>query len=264
MSAATRCGDAVPAAPFAILVPNAGAMTLEGTNTWVLPGPAGEPAVVVDPGPDHLRHLSRVQSACPKGIAEIWITHGHQDHVGGAPRLASWAGCPIRAYDPRLSTGEPLPEGEVDTAAGRRVVCLALPGHTGDSVGFVLPDDAGTPMLCGDTVLGRGSTQIAWPDGDLGRYLETLDRMAAAVVEYRVGSLLPGHGPVVRDPAERIARYRAHRLERLDQIRAALAAGQTSVGAILDRVYGDLVGSTRVAAERTVRAQLAYLELPGQ
>lgn len=250
--------------PIRVLVPNPGAMTLEGTNTWVLRGTPGEPAVVVDPGPDHLGHLATVRATCADGIAEIWITHGHQDHVGGAARLAHWADCPIRAYDGRLSTGRPLRAGVVAELPAGPVVCLELPGHTADSIGLVMSTGTDTVMLCGDTVLGRGSTQIAWPDGDLGHYLASLDAMERAVDEHVVARLLPGHGPVVRDPSARIAQYRAHRLARLEQVRTSYEAGHTSVPALVEAVYGDLVGATRRAAELTVRAQLAYLGLPGR
>lgn len=248
--------------PIRLLVPNASAMTLEGTNTWVLPGDARRPSVVVDPGPDHFAHLARVRSACPHGIAQIWITHGHQDHVGGAGRLAEWTGAPIRALSRRLCTTTPWHDGDREEVSGIAVTCVALPGHTSDSIGFLVPAAEGTMLFCGDTVLGRGTTQIAWPDGNLEQYLATLDTLDRLVDQEGLTRLMPGHGPVVHDPAARVARYRQHRLERLDQVRRAYAAGHTSVGAILDQVYGELGGTTRRAAELTVRAQLTYLRLP--
>ncbi|SDB80759.1 Glyoxylase, beta-lactamase superfamily II [Raineyella antarctica] len=247
--------------PIRLLVPNPSALTLEGTNTWVLPGTNGTPAVVIDPGPDDFAHLSRVRAACPDGIEEIWITHGHLDHVGGASRLAEWTGCSIRALDPQISMADPLRDGERGEVGGMAVVCATLPGHSSDSIGFIVSAPSGNMMFCGDTILGRGTTQIVWPDGNLAQYLATLDKMARLVEQYSITRLMPGHGPIVHDPAERIARYRTHRLERLDEIRRAYAAGHTSVAAIVDHVYGDLVGDTQRAAELTVRAQLEYLEL---
>lgn len=248
--------------PLRILVPNPSALTLEGTNTWVLPGSAGNPAVVIDPGPDDFAHLARVRSACPDGIEEIWITHGHLDHVGGAARLAEWTGCSIRALDPQVSMTDPLRDGERGEVGGMAVICVTLPGHSSDSIGFIVSDPHGNMMFCGDTILGRGTTQIAWPDGNLAQYLASLDKMARLVDQYAITRLMPGHGPIVHDPAARIIRYREHRLERLDQVRRAYAEGQTSVAAILDRVYGEIVGTTQRAAELTIRAQLEYLELP--
>lgn len=251
--------------PIRILVPNPSAMTLEGTNTWVLPGTGRRPSVVVDPGPDHFAHLARVRSACPHGIAEIWITHGHQDHVGGADRLAEWTGAPIRALSRRISTTRPWRGGDSEQVNGISVTCIALPGHTSDSIGFLVPEDNGADgamLFCGDTVLGRGTTQIAWPDGNLEQYLASLDTLDRLIEQKAVRRLMPGHGPIIGDPATRIAGYRRHRLQRLDQVRAAYQAGNTSVSAILDRVYGELVGTTRRAAELTIRAQLEYLRLP--
>lgn len=247
--------------PLRILAPNAGALTLDGTNTWVLPGGAGSPAVVIDPGPDDFAHLARVRAACPDGIEEIWITHGHPDHVGGAAWLAEWTGCTIRAFDPAISMTDPLRDGERGEVGGEKVLCVTLPGHTRDSIGFVLFAAEGTLLFCGDAILGHGTTQIAWPDGNLAQYLATLDKLQRLVEHYAITRLMPGHGPVVNDPAERIVSYRNHRLERLDQVRTAYAAGHTSPAAVVDAVYGELVGATRKAAELTVRAQLEYLEL---
>ncbi len=248
--------------PLRLLAPNPDALTLDGTNTWVLPGAGGASALVIDPGPDDFAHLDRVRRACPEGIEQIWITHGHPDHVGGAPRLAEWAGCPIRARSPQVSTTDPLRDGETSTVAGRSLLCVTLPGHTSDSVGFLVSTPAGTALACGDTILGRGSTQITWPDGNLAQYLATLDKMADLVDRHAITRLLPGHGPVVRDPDDRIRYYRDHRLKRLEQVRRAYDEGKTSVALILERVYGDIVGDVRRAAELTIRAQLEYLGLP--
>lgn len=248
-------------APKRFLVPNANAMTLEGTNTWVLPGRNGSRAVVIDPGPHDFQHLRRVRDACPEGISEIWITHGHDDHVGGASRLAQWMSCSIRAVDPQLSMADPLRDGEEGVVGGHRVKCVTLPGHTPDSAGFLVFYSSGPVLFCGDTVLGRGTTQIAAPEGNLADYLASLDKLERLVEQFGITTFLPGHGPAIKDPLATIAKYRAHRQDRLEQIRAQWAAGHTSVAALTEEIYGDLVGAKQRAAEATMRAQLEYLEL---
>ena len=141
------------------------------------------------------------------------------------------------------------------------------PGHTADSVCFSLPGDRfldsgetrGT-VLTGDTILGRGTTIIADPDGALGPYLDSLGRLAALGAPGPVG-VLPGHGPVLPDLAAICRAYLAHRAERLDQVRAALRelGADASTAAVTDLVYADTYASVRSAAEASVRAQLAYL-----
>ena len=101
----------------------------------------------------------------------VLLTHGHLDHSEGAARLAELTGAPVRALDPahRLG-GQGLAEGDVVAAAGLELRVLATPGHTSDSLSFVLPD----AVLTGDTVLGRGTTVVAHPDGVLAEYLASL------------------------------------------------------------------------------------------
>ena len=113
----------------------------------------------------------------------------------------------------------------------------ATPGHTADSVCLLLPADGA--LLTGDTVLGRGTTVIAG-DGSLADYLATLDRLRALADEQRLSTLLPGHGPVLADPAGVLDFYIAHRQERLAEIRAALAAGDRTGEEIVARVYADV------------------------
>ena len=135
---------------------------------------------------------------------------------------------------------------------------LAAPGHTSDSVCFWLPDDgANGSLLTGDTILGRGTTVLDYPDGTLGDYLDTLDKLA----ELGPATVLPGHGPVSQDLSSLVLTYRDHREERLEQIRAALEQSGPDAGAgeIADLVYSDVPANVRAAAELSVAAQLAYL-----
>lgn len=236
-----------------VLAPNPGPMTLEGTNTWIVDAPTG--ALVVDPGPDDDAHLAAITAACPHGVAQIWLTHHHVDHAELAPRLADTVDAPVRAADPDLCLdAEPLRHGFQTTFGTHRVGVVALPGHTSDSLGFVV-DDA---LIAGDTILGRGTTVIAHPDGDLGDYLDSLGRIEA-LANAGVVRILPAHGPVVDDVAGKVAEYRRHRIVRLEQVRTAVRMGATTPAEIVARVYADVPEEVRFAAEMSVRAQLDYL-----
>jgi glyoxylase-like metal-dependent hydrolase (beta-lactamase superfamily II) len=118
---------------------------------------------------------------------------------------------------------------------------------------FVLPEQGA--VLTGDHVLGRGTTVVAYPDGRLREYLDSLRRLA----DVGATTLLPGHGPVVENAAEVVAYYVRHRHERLDQVREALANGATTPREVVERVYADVDRRLWPAAEQSVRAQLDYL-----
>jgi glyoxylase-like metal-dependent hydrolase (beta-lactamase superfamily II) len=208
---------------------------------------------VVDPGPDDLGHLLAVAGYAPIGL--ILLTHGHPDHLDGAGRLSDLlGGVAIAAADPRHCRGTgPLGDGERVDRAGLRIRVLRTPGHTADSMCF---DVGGQALLSGDTILGRGTTVVAWPDGDLGEYLASLRRLA----EVGPVPVLPGHGPALADCTAAASYYLRHRLARLDQVRTAVAAGDRDAAAVVRRVYADVDQALWPAAEWSVRAQLAYLE----
>src|SRR5512144_191784 len=163
-----------------VLAPNPGPLTLEGTNTYVLCRPGGRGAVVVDPGPEdpaHLAAVARDVENAGQRIELILLTHGHEDHSAGAPALARQAGAPVRALDPAHRLGpEGLGDRDVVSVDDLEIRVIATPGHSGDSLCFLLPDlgegsaDPGAAVLTGDTVLGRGTTVVA----RLGDYLDTL------------------------------------------------------------------------------------------
>ncbi|GAA2454279.1 MBL fold metallo-hydrolase [Agromyces soli] len=244
-----------------VLAPNPGPMTLDGTNSYVLRAPGSASAVIVDPGPDDAAHLARLAAAGP--VELVLITHHHADHVAGALGFAELVGAPMRAFDPAYCVGAaPLVDGETMRAAGLALEVLHTPGHTADSACVVVHGEAGPAVLTGDTILGRGTTIIADPDGALGPYLASLERLRAlAGATDAPVPVLPAHGPVLPDLAAVCDAYLAHRAERLDQVRAALAelGAGASAEAVTDAVYHDTDASVREAAEASVRAQLAYL-----
>jgi glyoxylase-like metal-dependent hydrolase (beta-lactamase superfamily II) len=232
---------ALPGWATLLLAPNPGPMTLDGTNTWVLRAPGNRDCLVVDPGPLADSHISAIETSGP--IAGILVTHGHIDHVEAVPRVAQLTGAPV---------GPPRAD------VGLLVRPIVTPGHTADSVSFLVsyPDGSEPGLLTGDTVLGRGTTVVAFPDGDLGDYLASL----RLIVDAAPGvPALPGHGPALSDAAAAASYYLRHREARLDQVRGALDAGDTTAEEIVARVYADVDKSLWFAAEMSVRAQLAYL-----
>jgi len=243
-----------------VLADNPSAMTLDGTNTWLLrDDPSRRQAIVVDPGPLDERHLAAVVAA-PGSVPLILLTHGHPDHSAGAARLHELTGAPVRALDPSLVLGsEALGDGDVIAAAGVELRVISTPGHTSDSLSFLLsgPGQPGS-VLTGDTILGRGTTVIAHPDGALGPYLDSLHRLADLPPDTAV---LPGHGPELPDAANAAGYYLAHREQRLDQVRAALTTLGPGASArqVVEVVYVDVDRTLWGAAELSVRAQLDYL-----
>ena len=238
-----------------LLAPNPGPMTLDGTNTWVLREPGAEGSVVVDPGPLDEGHLTRVAEHGP--VRLIVLTHGHLDHSEGAARLRELTGAPVLARDPSLCIGiEAMQEGKAAAVDGVEWLTVLTPGHSSDSVCLLLTGDRA--LLTGDTVLGRGTTVVAHPDGRLADYLDSLERLRE-LADSEIDVLLPGHGPVLDAPAEVIDHYLRHRRERLDQVRGAVAAGDTDAAAVVRRVYADVDPALWPAAELSVRAQLEYL-----
>lgn len=268
-----------------VLAANPSPMTLTGTNTWLLHAAdqAGRCAIVVDPGPDDAAHLDAVVAAAGE-VVLILLTHGHPDHSDGAGRLHERTGAPVRALDPRrLLGGAGLRDGDVVAAAGVELRVWATPGHTADSLSFLLGAESAeggtgavhgnatvdasdtanasdTAVLTGDTILGRGTTVIAEPDGDLAAYLSSLHRLA----ELGPIRVLPGHGPELADVGTAARTYLAHRQQRLNQVRdslarLSLAPVPASAPAVVADVYADVERSLWAAAEQSVRAQLAYL-----
>ena len=244
---------------LSVTAPNPGPLTLEGTRTWIL---GVERVAVVDPGPADEEHLERVAAAVgERPVTAVCLTHSHADH-SAAWRSAAERWGPIHASAATLarleSGGVPLGQGDaIPLGRERSLAVHDSPGHSGDHLAFLyLPD---RDLVTGDLVLGRGSSMVAHPDGSVSAYVESLERLAAL----EPVRLLPGHGPVVTEAVERLREYAAHRRERTEQVRAALAAGARSLPELGAAVYGDVPAGVARAVELSLLAHLEHLREEG-
>jgi glyoxylase-like metal-dependent hydrolase (beta-lactamase superfamily II) len=215
-----------------VRAPNPSALTLDGTNTYVLDG------WIVDPGPDDDRHLEAVRRAAGDGIEGVVLTHGHADHAAGAARL----GAPVT-----------LP---ADGQLVGPLRALATPGHSADSVCLV----AGRACFTGDTVLGSGSVFIAPGEGSLSAYLGSLRRLRELDLEV----LCPGHGPYVWEPEAKLDEYISHRLERERRLVEALDAGLRGREELLDAAWSDAPAALRDFAALSLASHLEKLAEEGR
>jgi glyoxylase-like metal-dependent hydrolase (beta-lactamase superfamily II) len=229
-----------------VVAPNPGPYTGPGTNTWILK--AGPVVVVIDPGPDddsHLAAISKRLNGATVGL--VLVTHSHPDHLPLAERLAKPHHASVRRF-PELGDGDVVRVGTLNLAA------LHTPGHSADHLCFWLVERRA--LFTGDLILGRGSSMVTYPEGDVAAYLRSLERIAA--LEPRV--LYPGHWEPVKDARSKIDEYRAHRLEREAQVLAEVKRGAGTTPELTSRVYGaDLDEALMPAAEMTLRAHLRKL-----
>lgn len=273
-------GGLVTANAFCVVAPNPGPMTLDGTNTWVVSAPGADTALVIDPGPADAVHLNAIErhvAARGATIVNVLLTHRHRDHSSGAAELAGRVGCGVLAADPLGIDREGIIEpGAVIAVDGVEVEAVATPGHSSDSVSFLIRPDAA--LATGDTVLGRGTSVIAHPDGKLSDYLDSLRRLRSLADSAPLRCILPGHGPAVADVAGLLDEYLDHRAQRLAQITSALdamavpteelvaiASDPTAFGELAQRVvaavYSDVPRQVWPAARASAMAQLEYLTL---
>jgi glyoxylase-like metal-dependent hydrolase (beta-lactamase superfamily II) len=246
-----------------VLAPNPSPMTLDGTNTYVV-GAAGSGTVaVVDPGPSDVTHLDRVRQVVTDRDAEVaavLVTHHHRDHTEAAAAWARTFGC--RVHAPRAEEAGPegivLADGDAVDLPGLEVRAVATPGHTRDHLAYRLATGA---LLTGDHVLGRGTSVVAHPDGDLAAYLASLRR----ILDLGPHALHPGHGPsLTRDPMAVVRYYADHRAFRRAQVLTALTDGPATPGELVADIYREVDPRLWPAAEASTRALLAVLVADGK
>jgi glyoxylase-like metal-dependent hydrolase (beta-lactamase superfamily II) len=260
-----------------VTAPNAGPYTFTGTNSFLL---GVDEIVVVDPGPADSRHFKALLAAiADRPVKAILLTHTHRDHCGLAARLRRHVGAPIlsagphwlyrkanplerlvasRSCDFDLEPDATLANGETLSVDGLIVTALATPGHAANHLAFSL--GASPYLLTGDHVMGWSSTVVAPPDGDMGDYLASLERVIRAPFTH----YLPAHGGPIAEGRKHARALLAHRLERNAQILQGLAAGDDSIGKLRARIYPRIAPALRPAAAKTIEAHLDYLAAQGQ
>jgi glyoxylase-like metal-dependent hydrolase (beta-lactamase superfamily II) len=236
-----------------VLAPNPGVFELEGTNTWIVGPP---PSIVIDPGPEHEGHLREVERTAGR-IGAIVLTHDHPDHAPGALRLGGLTGAPVRAARPARGM-QPVRDGDVVRSGLASLSVVATPGHSPDHV--ALFEAQGGALFTGDAVLGRGTSVIDPPEGDLVAYLRSLHRMR----ELSPRTIYPGHGPVVLRAMAKLDEYLEHRAMRERQVLEALAAERRTPEEIVGEIYRDYPPEVHEAAARSVLAHLLKLESEGR
>ena len=236
-----------------VLAPNPSVYTLEGTNTWIL---GEDPSIVIDPGPDDAGHREEVARAAGR-VSAVLVTHDHEDHAPGAPAFAELVGAPLYAF--RLKGAEHLRDGQrFVTSDDAEVVAEYTPGHSSDHVSFFAPSEGA--LFTGDAVVGRGTSFLDPPDGDLVQYLRSLRRMQ----ELNPKVIYPGHGPIVVDAPAKLAEYLSHREEREVQVLEQLGRGPRSIGDVVAAIYAGYPSEVLPLAERSVLAHLVKLESEGR
>ena len=245
-----------------VLAPNPSPMTLDGTNSYLVGAPGSGQAVLVDPGPDDPAHLAAVEAALAARDARcvaVLVTHHHGDHAEAAAPWSARLGAQVAAADVRVAgpDGRVLEPGERLALAGTTLDVVPTPGHTADHLAFRLESGA---VLVGDHVLGRGTSVVTHPEGDVLAYLASLRR----VHDLGPSALYCGHGPeLTEDPGAVLDFYLAHRAFRESQLLAAMVRGAGTVDALVADVYADVPQEVWPAAAESTRAALAKLAAEG-
>jgi glyoxylase-like metal-dependent hydrolase (beta-lactamase superfamily II) len=256
-----------------LLAPNPGPFTFKGTGVYILG--AGRNVAVIDPGPAMPQHIEALKKAlAPRQISHILVTHTHRDHSPAAAALKAWSGAktyglPLDARNAQMSAREGMVDEahdhdfvlDVAVRDGIRISgddydldCVATPGHTANHICYGLKQE--DALFSGDHVMGWSTSVIAPPDGNMGDYLDSLDKLKTR--KDRI--FYPTHGAPIADPSQWLDQLIAHRRFREDLILAALARGPHTVPELAEKLYPVLEPVLRPAAAQQIAAHLQHLQ----
>jgi glyoxylase-like metal-dependent hydrolase (beta-lactamase superfamily II) len=263
-------GEADPTEPLVrrVLAANPSAFTFTGTQSYVV-GAAGDVAVI-DPGPLENDHIAALLAAIGDAkVNAIVCTHTHKDHSPAAAPLAEQTGAPIigcaplvlsddgprsdASFDPTYKPNRVLADGESIAGEGWTLTAVATPGHTSNHLCFALAESGA--LFTGDHVMGWSTTVVAPPDGDMGDYMRSLEKLIAR----RDDILYPTHGSPIVAPRSFLRAYLSHRRMRESQIGRALMRGRDTVPALVETLYAGLAPALHRAAALTVEAHLKHM-----
>jgi glyoxylase-like metal-dependent hydrolase (beta-lactamase superfamily II)/8-oxo-dGTP pyrophosphatase MutT (NUDIX family) len=238
------------------------------TNAWLVDVGAG--VAIVDPGspwPDEQERLERrldEHAAEGRPPKEIWLTHAHRDHVGGAAALATRYGIPIRAHPECAARVSPSVREAIVPVAGGELLAHRFrahhtPGHARGHLAF--HDERTGALFCGDLVSTISTVVVDPPEGDMGEYVQQLARIRTLAP---LGALFPGHGPPHPDAAAALDAYLAHRRVREEKIAMALEGAPAPLCDITARAYDDTPAELHPVAARSCLATLEKLEREGR
>lgn len=246
-----------------LLAHNPSPFTFRGTGVYLV-GDA-EKIVVIDPGPDVPGHVASLLAAIgERKVTHILVTHTHRDHSPAAAPLKAATGAETYGYGPHARYQDDVEEGgdrdfvpDVLVKDGDRIAgifqCVFTPGHTSNHMCYALEGEKA--LFTGDHVMGWSTTVVAPPDGDMGDYMRSLEKLIARQDDI----LYPTHGSPIVAPRSFLRAYLSHRRMRESQIGRALMRGRDTVPALVETLYAGLAPALHRAAALTVEAHLRHM-----